>query len=144
MTAVPLLLLAALHAAPQETRPVPAGSVEVSSRGCLSGRVFTATPQPEDGDVTLGPSISGWSFRLAGPRELLEQVSNYNGNLVEVTALVKESEFSRPRQRSGSGVTMSAPRTDPTRKNVRNTPVGGLPVMDLTAVRYLSADCPIG
>jgi hypothetical protein len=144
MIAVPfLLLLSALHAAPQETRPVPAGSVEVGSRGCLSGRVFTAT-RPESDDVTLGPSITGWSFRLAGPRELLDQVSKYNGNLVEVTGLVQESEFTRPRQRSGSGVTMSAPRTDPTRKNVRNTPVGGLPVMDLTAVRYLSAGCPIG
>jgi hypothetical protein len=135
--------LAALHAETQETRPVPADSVEIGARGCLKGRVFTATPRPEDEGVILGPDVTGRNFRVSGPKAVLDQVRKYNGNLVEVIGLVKKSDVARSGPGSGSRVTMTAPRTDPTGMSAGTMPTGGLPVMDLTTIRYLSDVCPI-
>ena len=138
-----VVFLAALHAETQETRRVPADSVEIGARGCLKGRVFTATPRPEDEGVILGPDVTGRNFRVSGPKAVLDQVRKYNGNLVEVIGLVKKSDVARSGPGSGSGVTMTAPRTDPTSMSAGTMPTGGLPVMDLTSVRYLSDACPI-
>ena len=138
-----LFFLTALPEQTQETRRVPADSVEIGARGCLKGRVFTATPRPEDEGVILGPDVTGRNFRVSGPRAVLDLVKKYNGNLVEVIGLVKKSELARSGPGSGSRVTMTAPATDPTRTSAGTTPTGGLPVMDVTSVRYLSDVCPI-
>jgi hypothetical protein len=138
-TIVLFFFVALLNAEIQETRPVPAGSVEIGARGCLTGRVFTATPRPEDEGVVLGPDVTGRNFRVSGPRAILDLVRKYDGNLVEVFGRVRQADLAK----SGPGVTISAPRTDPTRKNVRTTPAGGLPVMDVTGIRFLSDVCPI-
>jgi hypothetical protein len=144
MTTLALFLfLAAWLTGAQETRPVPADSVEIGTRGCLKGLVFTAVPRTESEGVTLGPDVTGWNFRVSGPRALLDQVRKYDGNLVEVVGLVKKSALTRPGPSGGSGVTMSAPRSDPTRPRAPTTPMGGIPVMDLTSIRYLSDVCPI-
>ncbi len=143
MTTVALFFFAAVLSQTPETRPVPADSAEIGARGCIKGRVFTVTPRPEDEGLILGPDVTGWNFRVSGPRALLDQVRKYNGNLVEVVGLVKKSALTRPGPGSGSRVTMTAPRTDPTRQSARTMPAGGLPVMDLTAIRYLSDVCPV-
>jgi len=93
--------------------------------------------------VILGPDVTGRNFRVSGPRAVLDLVKKYNGNLVEVIGLVKKSELARSGPGSGSRVTMTAPATDPTRTSAGTTPTGGLPVMDVTSVRYLSDVCPI-
>ena len=41
-------LLASAAVLAQDTKPIPKDSVEVTSRGCLKGRVFTGTGQPEE------------------------------------------------------------------------------------------------
>ena len=135
--------LTALPTQTQETRPVPADSVEIGARGCLKGRVFTATPRPEGEGTILGPDVTGRNFRVSGTRPVLDQVRKYEGNLIEVIGLVKKSDLARSGPGSGSRVTMTAPRTDPTQMSAGTTPTGGLPVMDLTSVRYLSDVCPI-
>lgn len=144
MTALALFLaLFALPAQAQEARPVPAGSVEVGARGCLRGRVFTAVPRT-DKDGSVGPDVSGRSFRLAGSRGLMDQVTWYNGSLVDVTGVVREAELNRPVPGARPGTSVgNPPRTDIARKTVRNTPTGGLPIMDLRAVRLVSNTCPI-
>jgi hypothetical protein len=138
-----VLLFSALLTPEQETRPVPADSVEIGTRGCLNGRVFTAVPRLEGEGVVLGPDVTGWNFRVSGSRSLLEDVKKYNGKLVEVVGLVKKSALTRSGPGTGAGVTMSAPRSDPTRPNSGAAPVGGLAVMDLTSIRFLSDTCPI-
>lgn len=143
MTALALLLaLFTLPAQAQDARPVPAGSVEIGARGCLQGRVFTAVPRTEK-DGAVGPDVSGRSFRLAGSRALLDQVTWYNGSLVQVTGVVREAELNRPVPGARPGTSVgNPPRLDPTRTNVRTTPTGGLPVMDLRSVRLVSNTCP--
>ncbi len=146
MTSLALaLLLTALQPQTPESKPVPKDSVEIATRGCLKGRVFTATPRPEDEGVTLGPDVTGRHFRVAGPREVMDEVKKYDGDLVEVVGLVKKSDladYGTGMKIGSSRVIIGAPGTDPSRMNTR-TPTGGVPVMDLTAVRFLSDVCPI-
>jgi hypothetical protein len=65
MTPFALLLVATL-AQDQEpkAKPVPKDSVEVVTRGCLKGRVFTATPRPADEGAIRGPDVTGHRFRV--------------------------------------------------------------------------------
>jgi hypothetical protein len=140
------VLVAALQAQSPEARPpAPAGSVEIGARGCLRGRVFTATPRTEkDGATSIGPDVTGRNFRLSGSRAVMDQVSWYNGSLVEVKGLVREAELNRPVPGARPGTSVgNPPRVDPTRKTVRTTPTGGLPIMDLGSVRLVSNTCPI-
>jgi hypothetical protein len=137
------VVLAAVHAPNQETRPVPADSVEIRARGCLSGRVFTATPRPADEGVVLGPDVTGWNFRVSGSRAVLDSVRQNNGKLVEVVGLVKQSAFTRRGPGTGSGVTVVAPPTDAMRRSPRTVSPEGVAVMDVTSIRQLSDVCPV-
>jgi hypothetical protein len=145
-----LLALALLVAAPQQTpesKPVPKDSVEIATRGCLKGRVFTATPRPRDEGVVKGPDVTGRHFRLAGKRDVMDLVKKYDGQLVSIVGIVLKSAVSDEgmgMKIGGSRVTIGAPGMDPTRANTRTSPMGGLPTMDLTSVQFLSETCPIG
>jgi hypothetical protein len=138
-----LVVLAALPAQNQETRTVPADSVEIRTRGCLKGRVFTATPRPADEGVVLGPDVTGWNFRVAGSRAVLDSVKKNNGMLVEVVGLVKQSAFTRPGPGTGSRVTVVAPPMDTMQRGVQSTAPEGIAVIDVTSIRPLSDVCPI-
>lgn len=138
-----LLALFTLQTPTPPPTPAPAGSVAIGAQGCLRGRVFTATPRT-DKDGAVGPDVSGRNFRLAGSRAVMDQVTWYNGSLVEVSGLVREAELNRPVPGARPGTSVgNPPRLDPTRTNVRNTPTGGLPMMDLKSVRLVSNTCPI-
>ena len=147
MTNVVLLaawMAAAMPAQEQEKR-IPNDSVEVSSRGCIKGRVFAAGPlTPEDEGTRVGPNISGKSFRLAGPRETMDQVKKYDGQWVEMLGIVKKADladYMLGTKVGGARVVIGAPRTDPTRASTPQAP--SVPVMDVTAVRFLGESCPI-
>jgi hypothetical protein len=145
MTSLPLILL--LAALPQQepgTKPVPNDSVEIATRGCLRGRVFTATPRPE-GEPARGPDVTGRRFRLSGSREVMEQVKQNDGHLVEIVGIVRKSALGSEGigfRAGGSQVTVGAPRSDPGRMSPP-TPGTNVPVMDLTSVGFLDNSCPV-
>jgi hypothetical protein len=146
MTSV-MLMVAWLAASPvqDQERKIPNDSVEVSSRGCIKGRVFTATERTaEDEGTRLGPDISGKNFRLAGPREAMDQVKKYDGQWVEMLGIVKKADladYQLGRKVGGGRVVIGMPRTDPTRTSIPQVPT--TPVLDVTAVRFLGESCPI-
>ncbi|MGD9902376.1 MAG: hypothetical protein AB7U83_02815 [Vicinamibacterales bacterium] len=147
MTTV-VVMMAWLAAAPvqEQEKRIPSDSVEVASRGCIKGRVFTATERSaEDEGTRLGPDISGRHFRLAGPREAMDQVKKYNGQWVEMLGIVKKADlndYQLGRKVGGGRVVIGMPRSDPTRGSIPQVPT--TPVMDVTAVRFLGERCPIG
>jgi hypothetical protein len=140
------LLLPAIAAGTQETKSVPKDSVEVHARGCLKGRVFTATPRPDDEGAGSGPDVTGRHFRVTGPREVMDVVKKHNGHLVEVVGIVRKASLDDQglgmRVGERTRVVIGAPGTDPTRMNTR-TMAPSVAAMDLTAVRFLSDNCPI-
>jgi hypothetical protein len=146
VTVIPLLLL--LAAAPQQepgAKKVPKDSLEVATRGCLKGKVFTATPAPEGEGVRHGPDITGRHFRVAGSKDLMKIVKEHNGHLVEVVGLIRKSALDDGgigMKVGGTRVVIGAPGTDPDRSQY-NHPIANVPVMDLTSIGFLSNDCPI-
>jgi hypothetical protein len=132
----------------QERKSVPKDSVEVVARGCLKGRVFTGTGQPESEGGQQGPDVTGRSFRVAGPREVMTIVKQNDGHLVEVVGIVRKAALDDQgvgfRMGRGTRVVIGgAAGTDPTRMNSPAT-APSVPTMDLTAIRYLDDRCPIG
>ncbi len=141
-----LLMLSAMAPQSQESKPVPKDSVEIDARGCLKGRVFTAIGPPEDERTTRGPDVTGRHFRVAGPREVTDLVKTHNGHLVQVVGIVRKSALDDQgigmKVGRGARVVIGAPGSDPTRMDARTT-APNMPVMDLTALRFLSDRCPI-
>jgi hypothetical protein len=130
---------------PQEPKPVPKDSVEVLTAGCIKGRVFTATGAREGETQLRGPDITGRSFRLAGKGDVMKQVKEHNGHYVEVSGLILKSalESTGVGTRVGNTrVVVGAPRTDPMSMSM-SQPQGGVPVMDISGLRYLESSCPI-
>src|SRR5262245_34304639 len=123
MTSLVLSLLLALAPAQQEKKPIPKDSVEISSPGCLKGRVFTATP-PREGELTReGPDVTGRHFRVSGPREISDLIKRYNGQLVELVGIVTKgalAEHGTGMKVGGGRVVIGAPCGDPGGTN-RNT-----------------------
>ena len=146
MTSV-VLLVAWLAATPlqEQEKKIPSDSVEVSTRGCIKGRVFAAAERtPDDEGTAVGPDIGGKSFRLSGPREAMDQVKKHDGQWVEMLGIIKKADLADymvGRRVGGAKVVIGMPRTDPTRTPLPQAP--SVPVMDVTAVRYLGDTCPI-
>jgi hypothetical protein len=143
----PLIVVLLLIATPlQEPEPkkVPKDSVEIATRGCLKGRVFTATPPPEGEGVMRGPDVTGRHFRVAGPREVMKLVKQHNGHLVQVVGLVRKNALSDDgmgMRVGGTRVVIGAPGADPDRMYAH--PISTVAVMDVSSIGFLSESCPI-
>jgi hypothetical protein len=115
------------------------------TRGCLKGRVFTATAAPEGENVRRGPDVTGHHFRVSAPKEVMSQIKAHDGHLVVVVGIVRKSALNDQglgMKVGGTRVVIGAPGGDPGRMNAQQ-PMGGLPVMDVSSVQYLSDSCPI-
>jgi hypothetical protein len=141
------LLFAVLAAPAQESKPIPKDSVEIEAQGCLKGRVFTGTGGPAEEGTRRGPDVTGRNFRVAASREVMDQVKEHNGHLVQVVGIVRKAALDDQgvgmRVGKRTRVVIGAPTSDPTRSNAA-TSAPSMPVMDLTVVRLLSDRCPIG
>lgn len=134
-----LMLAAAPLLAQQEERPkVPKDSVEVTITGCLKGRVLAASDVRQT-DVQSGPVVRQHSFRLAGKKDVMNDVKRNNGQRVEVVGLIKKSALAEPGMRFkggrivvGGGTMGSGRPPDPAENVV---------VMDVSAVQALGGEC---
>jgi hypothetical protein len=140
----PLLLLSLLAAlaVPQSARDskqerprVPDDSIELMVIGCLKGRVLTTVANRQR-DVEVGPFVGSRHFRLAGKREVMDEVKKHDGHLVEVVGIVKRSAL------DDKGVNVGPATIRPA------SPSGRMPsaaenvdVMDASAVRLRSTSC---
>ena len=128
-----------------ETKKIPEDSVEIATTGCLKGRVFTAT-QPREDFMRRGPNVTGRSFRLNGPRPLMDMVKTHDGDLVEVVGLVRKNDLrdNAPGVRVGNTrIGIGAPRSGDPMQSARVPISEGIAVMDTTSVRVLDERCPI-
>ena len=146
MTVLPLVVML-IATSPQEgeAKKIPKDSVEIATRGCLKGRVFTAVPAPEGEGVRRGPDVVGRHFRVSGPKDVMKSVKEHNGHLVEVIGLVRKSALSDQgigMKMGKTRVVIGAPGTDPDR-SMYNHPVANVDVMDVTSIGFLSNACPI-
>jgi hypothetical protein len=118
--------------------------VEIEARGCLKGRVFTATAAPEDEGTRRGPDVVGRHFRVAGSKDVMKEVKDHDGHRVAVVGIVRKSALADEgmgMKVGGARVVIGAQGGDPTRTNQRTMTPPAVPVMDVTAVRFLSDRC---
>jgi hypothetical protein len=145
MSTLLLAVVVALFGA-QETRKVPSDSVEIEARGCLKGRVFTGTGQPDEERTSKSPDVTGKSFRVTGEREAMDLIKKYNGQYVEVVGIVRKAALDDQgigmRVGRGGRVVIGAPGMDPTRMNAP-TSAPSVAAMDVIAVRLLADRCPL-
>jgi hypothetical protein len=140
----PLLLLSlvAALAAPavqdskQDKPTIPKDSIELTVIGCLNGRVL-ATVANRQTDVERSPFVGARTFRLAGKREVMDDVKKHNGHLVEVVGIVKRSALDDKGVKVGPATVSPGPSSS----GRLPSPAQNVDVMDATAVRLRSTTC---
>jgi hypothetical protein len=132
------LTLTTAQVEPQEKPRVPDDSVELTVVGCLNGRALR-TVDRRDVDVERGPYVGERTFRLAGKREVMDEVKKRNRQLVEVIGLVKRSALD---DKGVSAGRISISGGSPVAGGGRiPTGVENVPVMDVTSVRLRASSC---
>jgi hypothetical protein len=123
----------------QETPKIPKDSVRLVVTGCLKGRVLHVddTRQP---DVQGGFPISARSFRLAGKKEVMNDVKKQDKRLVEVEGLVKQSSLAEPGVKIGKGITISG-GSSTTGTGRTPPPTEYIPVLDAWSVQQKGGTC---
>lgn len=141
---LPLALALLTITLEQETRPVPKDSMAVGARGCLKGRVFTATSVIEHEGALRGPDITGRRFRINGKKALTDLVKAHDGHQVEITGIVRKADLSDEGvgfKVGGARVVIGAQGTNPA---ARNTPAAppAIPTMDALTLVFVQDQCP--
>jgi hypothetical protein len=123
---------------PQETPRVPKDSIELTVIGCLQGRILS-TIERRGTDVESSPYVGERTFRLAGKKDVINEVKKRQHQLVEVVGLVKRSALDDKGVKSGR-VSISG-----------GSPVAGMgglptgvdqvPVMEVSSIRMRSTSC---
>ena len=142
MTPIAALLMLALTAGqgePQDKPRIPEDSIELTVVGCLKGRALTTVEQRE-ADVQRGPNVGKRTFRLAGKRDVMDEVKKNDRRLVEIVGIVKRSALDDKGVKIG-GVAISG--GSPVARSGGGAPTGveNVPVMDVTSVRQRAASC---
>ena len=141
-----MIILAALltlaltaQAEPQDKPRVPDDSVELTVVGCLKGRAFTSMPQRE-ADVQRGPNVGKRTFRLAGKKDVMDEVKKLDRRLVEIVGVVKRSALDDKGVKVGGVAISGGSPVAPSGSGIPNG-VDNVPVMDVTSVRQRAASC---
>jgi hypothetical protein len=143
--AVPLALALSI-AAPnaqdtQERKPVPKNSVRVSIPGCSRGYVFTVGPRTVDqpGSVDLP---EGMHLRMNGPKDLIKEIKAHEGSMIELTGLMKKSQYDPRGVAIGGGIRVSPGAASGGSGMGPGAPVSDQPQIDVEGWRPATGDCP--
>src|SRR6187549_713285 len=75
---------------PQQEKPVPKDSIRITIPGCSKGTVFTVMESPEhESRSSVAP---GRRFRLAGKKDVLADVKKAEGQMIEITGLIRKGQ----------------------------------------------------
>lgn len=142
------LVLALSGLVPQEGKPqeekqerkVPKDSVFLVVTGCLKGRVLAVSDVRQE-DTQTGPIVKGKSFRLAGKKDVMNDVKEYDGHIVDVTGLVKKSALTESGMKVGKGITISGGPPVAGTPGRPPAPSEYIPVLDADSVRSRATSC---
>jgi hypothetical protein len=144
---ITLTLLLALLSSPQEPqqeRPkVPKDSIMLVVTGCLKGRVLAVSDVRQE-DTQSGPIVKAKSFRVAGKKDLMKEVKEHDGHLVDVTGIVKKSSLIEPGIKVGKSVTIGGGPPVAGSGGTAPIPHEYIPVLDAESVRMRASTCGSG
>src|SRR3954452_12144897 len=148
MITLALLLVSLTIAGPQEKpkqeKPkVPKDSIELVVSGCLKGRVL-AVSDVRQTDTHSSPIVKSRSFRVASKKEVMNEVKENDGHLVDVTGIVKKSSLVEPGVKLGRNVTMGGGPPDAGGGGATPVPNEYIPVIDVQPIRMRASSCGTG
>jgi hypothetical protein len=95
------LALSALLVA--QEKKIPNDSFRVTVPGCTKGLVFTAGPKTEDQPGRLGVP-EGIHLRMNGPKKLIAEIRAHEGQMIQITGLMKKGQYNQQGVAIGGGV----------------------------------------
>jgi len=124
----------------QEKKPVPKNSVRVSIPGCTKGYVFTVGPRTVDqpGSVNLP---EGMHLRMNGSKDLMKEIKAHEGSMIEITGLMKKSQYDPRGVGIGGGVRISPGPASGSGMGP-GAPVADQPQIDVEGWRPAVGECP--
>jgi len=144
---ITLTLLLALLSSPQEPQQespkVPKDSIMLVVTGCLKGRVLAVSDVRQE-DTQSGPIVKAKSFRVAGKKDLMKEVKEHDGHLVDVTGIVKKSSLIEPGIKVGKSVTIGGGPPVAGSGGTAPIPHEYIPVLDAESVRMRASTCGSG
>ena len=100
----------------QETKPVPKDSARVSVPGCSRGYIFTVASRTVNEAGTNADIPEGTHLRMNGPKKLINEIKAHQGQMIQLTGLMKVGQPGIAGVPIGGGVSVGA-----------GAPVGGMP-----------------
>ena len=122
-------LVLSVSLAAQEKK-IPKDSFRVTVPGCTKGMVFTAGPRTEDQPGRLDVP-EGIHLRMNGPKKLIAEIRAHEGQMIQVTGLMKKGQYNQQGIAIGGGVRV-IPGT--------GGPVGNRPTVGTEAVNYIDVE----
>ena len=130
--------LAAQNGQEEGRRKVPKDSVEVTVTGCLKGRSLQVS-EARRTDVQSGPPIRQRSLRLAGKKDVMQEIKSDDGHFVELLGLMKKGDLVEPGVRfKGGRVVIGGASGSP---GAIPSPVENVAVLDVSSVQTRGGDC---
>ena len=86
-----------------QEKKVPKDSFRVTVPGCTKGMVFTAGPRTED-QVGRLDVPEGIHLRMNGPKKLIAEIRAHQGQMIQVTGLMKKGQYNQQGVAIGGGV----------------------------------------
>jgi hypothetical protein len=124
----------------QETKKVPKDSMRVTVPGCTKGAVFTAAARTED-QVGRADIPEGARLRMNAPKKLLAEIKAHEGEMIQITGLMKKGQYNETGIPIGGGVritpgagSVSAGRPSPV--------VGSVNYIDIESWQPAAGNCP--
>jgi hypothetical protein len=127
IAATALALSASLAA---QEKKVPKDSFRVTVPGCTRGMVFTAGPKTED-QVGRLDVPEGIHLRMNGPKKLIGEIRAHEGQMIQITGLMKKGQYNQQGVSIGGGVRV-IPGT--------GGAVGNRPTVGTEAVNYIDVE----
>src|SRR5262249_33730973 len=100
--AVSVAALSAFVVAQEQEKPVPKDSVRVSIPGCSRGQLFTTARRTTE-EAGSADIPEGLRLRMNGPKKLMTEIKAHEGQLIQITGLMKRGQFT-PGVGIGGGV----------------------------------------
>ena len=134
------LVVSSLPLVAQETKKVPKDSMRVTVPGCTKGSVFTAAARTED-QLGRADIPEGARLRMNGPKKLMAEIKAHEGQMVQITGLMKKGQYNETGIPIGGGVritpgagSVSAGRPSPV--------VGSVNYIDIESWQPAAGNCP--
>lgn len=123
-----------------QEREVPKDSARISIPGCARGRTFivSATSEQEERRGDVAP---GQRFRLSGRKEALREIKKHEGEMVEITGLVRRADLAGPGGVSLGGIRLGGGPRDPIYADPKRDPGFNQAVIDVESWRPLPGAC---